>query len=199
LDAAVLKEARVEIKDALLAARASVEDADLPEPWQGRAFSEILRHLLNDPSPVPAIRVAPGQPAAVTVAGAGPGLTRLAARFDVAEEVLADILDVEDDGVALHVASAKISAVKSKATREVALLIVAARQGAGMDESWTDVVHVREALTNYNRYDQGNFSKYLKETGDVFNFRGKPVQLRLTRPGWEAAIDLVKALAGPGR
>ena len=135
---------------------------------------------------------------AAAVPGAGPGLSRLATRFGIPEEALADILDVEDDSVTLHVASTKVSATKSRATREVALLIVAARQGAGIDESWTDVAHVRDALHHYNRYDTGNFSKYLKDTDDVFNFRGKPVQLRLTRPGWEAAIELVKTLAGSG-
>lgn len=193
------KEAHVEIKEALMLARASVEEADLPEPWQGRAFSEVLRHLLGGYAPTAAPAVARGEPIEATVPSAGSGLARLAVRFGISEAALADVLDVEDDSVMLHVASSKISATKSKATREVALLIVAARQGAGIDESWTDVAYVRDALQHYNRYDASNFSKYLRETEDVFNFRGKPVQLRLTRPGWEAVMELVKTLTGSGQ
>jgi hypothetical protein len=122
-------------------------------------------------------------------------LGRLAAKFGVPESNLADVFEVEDNLVVLHVASARISATKSRATREVALLLTAARQGSGIDDAWTDVSYIRDALAQYNRYDQSNFSKYLRETDDVFNFRGRPVnQIRLTRPGWETAGELIKAL-----
>jgi hypothetical protein len=186
----------MEIKDALSAARLAVENAGLPEAWGDIAFGEVLRSLLGTQavSAAPPV-VAPGlgKPASGSTAGLG----HLAARLGVSDSALADVFAVEDDNVSLYVASGKLPTTKSKATREVALLIVAARQGAGIDDSWTDVAHVRDALTQYNRYDASNFSKYLRDTGDVFNLRGKPVQqLRLTRPGWEAAVELVKSLTG---
>ena len=187
----------MEIRDAITMARSAVEEADLPEQWQERAFGEVLKRLLAGDAPTAS---RPAERAAVAVPGgavAGSGLARVAARLTVPENALADVFAVEDDSVTLHVASGKIAPTKSRATREVALLMSAARQAAGIDESWTDVSHVRDALSQYSRYDISNFSKYLRETGDLFNFRGKPVQqLRLTRPGWEAAAELVKTLTG---
>jgi len=188
----------MEIKEALSLARTSVEEADLPEHWQQRAFGEVLRYLLSGSRSGGVGPATRSEPAPVMVPSTAPALARLAIRFGVPEAALADVLDIEDDEITLHVASTKISAMKSKATREIALLAVAARQGAGLDDSWTDVAHVRDALHQYNRYDASNFSKYLRETDDVFNLKGKPVQLRLTRPGWEAATELVKALVGAG-
>jgi hypothetical protein len=186
----------MEIKDALATARVAVEEAGLPEQWQERAFAEVLRSLLGAQAAAVAPPTANSRPG-VAATDSGTGLSHLAARLGVSESGLADVYAIEDDSVSLHVASAKLPTTKSKATREIGLLVVVARQGAGIDDSWTDVAHVRDALTQYNRYDASNFSKYLRDTGDVFNLRGKPVQhLRLTRPGWEAATELVKSLIG---
>lgn len=183
----------MEIMEALSLARQSVEEADLPSEWCERAFGEVLRSLLSGrTAPVPQTQADETREAATK---GGSSLDRLAVRLGVSEFALADVFAIEDGAVSLHVSSSRISVAKSRATKEISLLMVAARQGAGIDESWTEVAHVRDALTQYNRYDTSNFSKYLRDTGDVFNFRGKPVQLlRLTRQGWEAATELVRTL-----
>jgi hypothetical protein len=196
-----------QIKNAVDLAWASVEAAELPDgignQYHLTIFTEVLRRTL-DGDQVPAahaggqqVQAAGRQATPATPADADTGLSRLAARLFVAENALADVFAVEGGNVMLHVASTRIATTKSRATREIALLVTAARQGADIDESWTDVSHIRDALAQYNRYDISNFSRYLRETGDVFNFRGKPIQqLRLTRPGWEAATQLVKTLTG---
>ncbi len=186
----------MEIEEAISLALTSVDKADLPEQLRERAFGEVLRWLLGGISSSAAGTVTREPAVGAGSASPEPGPERLAVRLGIPETALADVFAIEGDSVRLHVASAKISSTKSKATRDVALLIAVARQGAGIDESWTEAAHVRDALTHYNRYDISNFSKYLRDTGDLFNFRGKPVQLRLTRPGWEAATELVKTLTG---
>lgn len=189
----------MEIKEALSLARRSVEEAGLPEKWQEQAFGEVLRSLLGGGHPRTAERASRGQEAG-TGSLPSSAFGGLATRLGVSESALADVFAIEGEEVTLHVASAKLPTIKSKATREIALLIAAARQGAGIDESWTDVSHIRDALAQYNRYDQSNFAKHLREIDDVFNLRGKPVQqLRLTRPGWEAATELARALAGSAK
>jgi hypothetical protein len=196
-----------QIKNAVDLAWASVESAELPggigNQYHLTIFTEVLRRTL-DGDQVPAahaeeqqVQAAGQQAAPATPADADTGLARLAARLFVPENALADVFAIEGGNVMLHVASTRIVTTKSRATREIALLVTAVRQGTDIDESWTDVSHIRDALAQYNRYDISNFSRYLRETGDVFNFRGKPIQqLRLTRPGWEAATQLVKTLTG---
>ena len=181
-------------KEALSLARQLVDEAGLPASWQERAYGEVLRNLLDTG------RVATNERPTRTRADETRSpqestLGRLATRLGVSESALADAFAIDGAEVTLHVASAKLSTTKSKATREIALLIAVARQGAGIDDAWTDVSYIRDALTQYSRYDMSNFSRHLRDIDDVFNLRGKPVQqLRLTRPGWEAATELVKAI-----
>jgi hypothetical protein len=185
----------MEIDEAIKSAHDAVVEADLPPSFQGVAFAQVLRHLLTEslhPSSSQASQPAPSATADMV------GLGRLAERMNVSTSVLADLFEVAGDSISLHVASSRIATRKSRATREIALLIAAARQGSGVDESWSAVSHVREALQNYKRYDPNNFSAYLKAIGDAFNFRGKgsSMELRLTQPGWEMATNLIGELAG---
>jgi hypothetical protein len=187
----------MDVSEALNEAINAIQQADppLPNDLRAPAFGEVLRHLLSSPSTAVARREEP-----LTPSGGGTGLARLAAKIKVPEEALADIFDIDNEDAKLHVASSRIPQLKSRATRDVALLIVAARQGAGLDDGWTPVTPVREALTHYNRYDVSNFSSNLRACGDVFNIRGRgpSTELRLTQPGWEAASTLIRSMAGTG-
>jgi hypothetical protein len=186
----------MDVSEALSKAIDAIEHADppLPRDLRGPALGEVLRHLLASPSTALAKMEEP------YTTPAGAGLARLAAKIKLPEEALADIFDIDNEDAKLHVASSRIPTLKSRATRDVALLIVAARQGAGLDEAWTPVTPVREALTHYNRYDVSNFSSNLRACGDVFNIRGRgpSTELRLTQPGWEAATTLIRTMAGTG-
>jgi hypothetical protein len=186
----------MELSEAIKTAHNAVVQADLPPNLQGVAFGQVLRHLLEESS-----RPSGGylsQRTGPTETGDTTGLGRLAGRVGVSASALADLFEIGEGSASLHVASSRIASTKSQATREIALLIASARQGSGIDETWTAVEHVREALQHYKRYDTNNFSAYLKGIGDAFNFRGKgsSLEMRLTQPGWEMAIDLITLLAG---
>jgi hypothetical protein len=186
----------MELCDAIKTAHSAVMDAELPAGFQEVAFAQVLRHVLTESSQPSSER-----PEWKTLPRADSnmaGVDRLAAKVGASTSVLADLFEITVDSVSLHVASSRIATSRSRATREIALLVNAARQGSGVDEAWTQVEHVREALQNYKRYDTNNFSAYLKGVKDAFNFRGRGIsmEMRLTQPGWELATNLIASLTG---
>jgi hypothetical protein len=187
----------VDPRKAIKIAHEAVIGVDLPQEFRQAAFVEILRYELNT-AQVPAAQ--PSTQLGKSNDGPSAGLARLAIRVGVSELALSDVFEIDGD-VALHVASSRIDTVKSRATKEVALLIASARQGSGVDDSWTGVNHVRDSLQQYNRYDPNNFSAYLRKAGDSFNFRGKgsSQEIRLTKPGWETAIALIGSFTAEER
>jgi hypothetical protein len=187
---------QMELSDTLKSAHKTVVEADLPQELRETAFAEVLRHMLRAPSrPSPESRDHVDSP---SPNGETSGLDRLGARVGVDTSALADLFEIQGDSVSLHVTSSRIPQAKSAATREVALLIAAARQGSGADDAWTSVGHIRDALQDYKKYDTNNFSAYLRRVADAFNFRGKgsSMEIRLTQPGWEIATALIASLAG---
>jgi hypothetical protein len=180
--------------DSIKMAHNAVLEAELSPDLQGIAFGEVLRHVLAGPDQSGVKDLNEATHAAPP--GEAGGLGLLASRVTTSSSALADLFDISEGSASLHVASGRIASTKSKATKEIALLVTAARQGGGVDETWTSVDHIREALQQYKKYDTNNFSAYLKATGNAFNFRGKgaSAEIRLTQAGWEMATNLIQSL-----
>jgi hypothetical protein len=125
----------------------------------------------------------------------GPSLAAIAKRLGLDPELVGEIYYIDGDRLGLAVASSKLDGKKAASTQQIALLVAAGRQAGGWEE-WTDVSLVREAARDYSRFDQANFASTIKRMGDVFSFRGRAraLELRLTRPGYEQAANLVRKL-----
>lgn len=113
--------------------------------------------------------------------------------LDVAELVFAE----QDGAPHLVISSKRIAQNKAKAARQIAQLIAAARQSAGLEE-WTSVGTIRQVVSDYGRLDSSNFAASLQQMDDVAVLRGKGLQreIKITRPGIEATAELVRSLAG---
>lgn len=125
----------------------------------------------------------------------GQSLASIASRFGVPLSIVEDAYYIDGDSVALSIAPSRFNAQKAAGTKQIALLTAAARQGGGWEE-WTSVQPIRDATREYGRFDSSNFAATIKDMGDAFNLRGRghQAEIRVTRPGYERAAQLLREL-----
>jgi hypothetical protein len=178
-------------------------DAGVPEPLQPTALPEIIK-LVASQAPgapltalIPYQQQPPNQPALLGAGGGGDLLARLAARLGVPGEVVEGVYTSDGNSVEISVHPARLPKTRSTATKNLALLVTAMRQ-ATSDEEFTSVDEIRRIAQDYDRLDAANFASAIGEMRGAFLVKGSARQrsLKLTRPGWQQAADLVKQLGG---
>ena len=194
----------VDVREVLGDAKTIILEADLPEEFRVPAFVKAVEMLWEGrrgtadggtAGPVPTRSGAPTP--MLPVAVADDPLAKIAARLRLAAEIVDQVFHVEDDRLDIVVPGSRLDPAKSRATKQLAMLVAAGRQGAELEE-WTDADEVRHFATEFRRYDSANFATTLKEMDDVMLIRqtNRRIVIKLSRPGWEAASALVRRLAG---
>jgi hypothetical protein len=181
------------IRDAVKA----VEDADVPDDLRAAAFDWAVKLLTDEVTSQSDSSGGPGtEVERASAQPAGP-LAAAASRLGVPRAIFDDVFHSDGDSIGVGLAASRFDKTRSGGTRQLALLIAAARQAAGLEE-WTPTTAIREVCRDYGKFDSANFASTLRTMGDVFNFRGRGHQLevRLTRPGYERAAQLIQELAG---
>lgn len=176
-------------------------DADLPEDYKLAAYPVLLARALGGaPSPQTGgvDQPAPADTAAVGTSGPSPSPSDNAAlgrRTGREVSQLEDIYDLSTDPPSLIVSVRKLDTAVAKATAQIALLVVAARQGGGT-EDWTKASEIRAVCQDYSRFDSSNFAGTLTAMHEEFAFRGRGQarEVRLTRPGWDALSEVLTEL-----
>jgi hypothetical protein len=185
-----------EIKEMMMEVVKALEEAGVPDDLRVTAFERAFDALIGTPGESSATT-----PAALPAAGDGtpptdgPSLASIAARLGLDPELVGEIYYVDGESLGLAVAASKFHAKKAAATQQIALLLAAGRQAGGWDE-WTPASRVRDVAREYGRFDQANFATTMRRMGDVFSFRGRgrDLEVRLTRPGYEQAATLARDL-----
>jgi hypothetical protein len=190
----------------LAEAIAAVNAADVPPDLKEAAFSKAVdvimakrtaaaRVGMDTATTAPATAPAAGR-RAPAIAG-GDLLGRIGNRLRLARDVVAEVFDEQDGKIDIIVAQRKLAPGKAPGTKQLATLVAAARQGADIEE-WTDADEIRRFVEDFKRYDSANFAAALKEMDDIFRVKqsGRKISLKLGRPGWERAAELVAKLAG---
>jgi hypothetical protein len=129
--------------------------------------------------------------------GASGGLIdKLARKLKCDLDVTKLAFEFDDGDVHLLVAASDLDSKSATAQQEVALLVLAARQGSGMEE-WTSAKVIRDVAQNLGVYES-NHSTYVGELkGRRVRIKGKGPsrELKLNQPGFEDAAALVSRLA----
>jgi hypothetical protein len=175
-----------------------VAEADLPEALRPAAFVLAFNALVE---PSSSHRVAEAPPPrtgrdASPEAATNP-LNAVAQALGIDASTAERVFDVDDEGVHIIVPRRQLESGKRPATRQLALLVIAGRQSAGLEE-WTPVSVVRAVCEHYGVYDSGNFATDVRSVEGVrVRGQGARRELKVTVTAFEAAGELVRALGTP--
>ena len=165
------------------------------------AFSKAFDQIAG----VPAAAAPPGPGAGGSGGGGGDGaplsdaIGRIAVKFGVEAEIVERVLDVDEDGVHLSVPRSALNDTKKVAMREVARLIAAARQAAGVDEEYTQFAVIRDTCDDRGVLDSANFAAAMQSLdGDGMRFRGtgRSREVKVNAAGYEKAAGIMRRVAG---
>jgi hypothetical protein len=132
------------------------------------------------------------------VSNPGDGLVaRICSTLKIERDV-ADLIYDEQGGELNYVISARrLGNGKAEATRQLAQIVVAGRQAAGLEE-WTPSSAIREVVNNYGKFDSANFASHLgsldRDSAVLFRGKGAARELKVTRSGIESMADTLTAL-----
>lgn len=120
----------------------------------------------------------------------------IAGYLRIAQEGASDLFDVSEIEPRLQVSSQKLASTKSQATKQITLLVAAARDALGLRTGTADI---RTAVDDLRKYDKNNFTRTMQGIEEVA-LRGKPGsrnrEIRLRLVGTEAARQIAQELVG---
>lgn len=148
----------------------AIEKAGVPPELRSAGLPEAVR-LLTRPAQTSESQKVDRSHAAQE--GETPSLEKLAQRLGVSLAVLEDLFYIKDGTLHLIVPSRKIATGKREGTGEIAVLVTAGRQGAGLDDDLTAVSEVRHWANEMGRYDEKHFGEHLDTVDDVVTIIGK--------------------------
>jgi hypothetical protein len=175
-----------------------LQSSVIPEPKQEMAFGSIFAFLAqggttSDPSEQETDPLGPG-----AADERATGLAGIAKALKVDEETASYMYDIDGRELDLTISRDDLSSDRATAMREVALLVVAGRQAAGIDKERTDSnqvrnqgVHLGVMAKNTFRQEMGALSPQVtsKSQGRV----GRA--LKMTRIGYDAAGRIAQRIA----
>jgi hypothetical protein len=180
----------------------AVEDAKVPQDLRAAAFTRALDVLAGGGSPAKtssATTPVKTRSGAQDIApSAGEATARLAVKLGVDVATAEKVFDIDEDGLHLIVAPSKFGPTTKEAILQIARLVIAGRQAAGLDAEWTTSAIVRAATEDRGKADPGNFSAYIRTLdGEGFRIRGNGAlrEFKANAAGFERAGALVTELA----
>jgi hypothetical protein len=174
----------------------ALNDSEVPRELYPAAFGSIYAFLAQDgpAAATPNNKKSPGGGGEAPGEG---GLSAIAEKLGIEEEDASYLFDIEGRDLYLTVSRDRLAKDRADAMREVAFLVVAGRQAAGLDTDRTDSGHVRTQGVHLNvmnkntfREEMGKLSPYItaKNSGRFAR------SLKMTRGGFDEAAKLAKRI-----
>jgi hypothetical protein len=182
------------LKDAL----AAVDGAGVPEKLRATAFEKAVDLLSGDSISGGGGGGNGGDGGGGDEVGGDNRQSKIAKRLGVDASKLAYVYDLADDGVSLIVQTSKLPGTKSQATKEIGLLVAAARQAGGYDADSTPSQTIKTAVSDMGKLDEANYAGHLSTQKSWFAMKGTGAsrEFKVTQPGYEEAAKIVNRIAG---
>jgi hypothetical protein len=190
------------VTDLLRAAAKAVNAAELPDPLREVAFGKAFDALAGmgttsapthgDSTEAGATGTGDGAPVDETSL-----IGKIAAKLKVTEDQVESVYEERAGELHLAVAKSKLPDGKRPAMREIALLVAAGRQAAGMEEQ-TKTQTIREECVNAGVLAKNHFAEDVGALGDYVSYKsvGSNRELRVIRPGYDEAAKRVRRISG---
>lgn len=120
-------------------------------------------------------------------------LDRIAEEMEVEPQKVRRLFAEKNGEPELILKSSRLPKTKAAAAADIALLVMAGRQAAGIDD-YTEAELLRGTVKRYGKFDSANFSSQMKALDNFIlaDGKGATVKRKLTHPGMEAAAELVE-------
>lgn len=187
------------VRDILQQAAELVAGAAVPSELRAVAFGKAVDLLTGTPGEGNRGRGQQG------LGGSGLGsaensddlIQKIATKLDLDRELVDETFEVVDGDIRMTIARTKLESSRTGGTKQIAVLLAAARQAAGLEEK-TRADIIRAVADEYGKYDSANFSTTLHELGDYFGFSGtsRARELKVKRAGYDEAAASITRLRG---
>jgi hypothetical protein len=190
------KEAQMNIQDTFRRAMEILEELEIEKDLRPAAFTMAVEALRTGQSPVQPMEK-PAGASASGEAGDASSIETVARRLSLSRGQIEETYHFGEKGFELVAPGSKLAKSKSAGTKEIALVVAAGRQAAGIDD-WTNMDDIREWSDHFRKLDAPNFAKAVADMSDVFRVAGKGSkrQVKLREPGWAKAKEVIERLLG---
>ena len=186
---------------ALREATEAIAAAKVPANLREIAFAKSLDHLLGARTQ-PQLREAKESTPKELVSSAksdstGSALSKIAAALNMDVDTVERVFEAEGDEIHIIVAPKALASAKQTATRELAYLVSASRQAAGIEDQ-TAAATIKDVCDHFGVLDTNNFGGAITKLGGEglrISGSGESRHLKINKVGYEKASEIVARVA----
>ena len=173
----------------------SVKDLKVEDEYKLAGYKVLLENLLG--APTQSVITATETGATSATFDTTDWQKQIASRLGIEPSEVAEIYHQTEEGMIELIIEAKdLPSTNSKSTVDIAALLAAGRQAAGLEKA-TPIDDIRKAAEHYRVYDNKNFARTLRQLGS--KFRNDNSTIELTNGAYKITADIARKYAGSNK